>query len=571
MRCIGRIAILLGILVLAGGCGQTETTTTKAGPESSTVREPALYVSDTLGVDPGPTWLALAPQSRELYVGHLSYQSASGVVSIIDLDDRTLTDTLILPAAAGPEGSMTQVGTHPAEPVAYIVNDAASPELVVIDTETHETTTTVPLGIDDGGAIAVDPSGDALYLTDSATGSIVVLDSTTFEQVGSVEVGGSPVTITVDPSGRQLYVPDHNNNVVTVIDIDSLEVLATVSTHETPWWVAVDESTGTALVNHLNDASLLVFDTTSFETRTDIRLPSPATAVAVDKEAGAIYTPLAGFQPDGTVLVLDSSTGEEIGTVTVGMLPMGVVVDPPTGMVYVANRDAGTISVLTSDADDSTDQPGPSGEARAADPGAELTLLTEVDFSTLDGFEPFVEEGQDATGAPTTFTAQLVDGRMRFAETGTDAMYVTEGLGLPPTPAIKVEATLGFAEPDPSLPETAIGGVLVWAENGEGYGLVCAADGSGHLLLLGSDHTSVLESYDAACGSDNTIALEVTGELVTGSDGLSIDLPGAGRILSMPGTVMGPFIDVGFMTAAGTTEADAPALDVSSYTVWIGQ
>ena len=571
MRCIGRIAILLGILVLAGGCGQTETTTTRAGPEPSTERAPALYVSDTLGVDPGPTWLALAPQSRELYVGHLSYQSANGVVSIIDLDDRTLTDTLVLPAAAGPEGAMTEVATHSSEPIAYVVNDAASPELVVIDTETHETLETVPLGLDDGGAIAVDPSGDTLYLTDSATGSIVVLDSTTFEQVGSVDVGGFPVSITADPSRPQVYVPDPDRNTVSVIDTDTLKVLATVSTHDTPWWVAVDESTGTALVNHLNDASLLVFDTTRFDTRGDIPLPTPATAVAVDAQAGVIYAPLAGFDADGTVLVLDSSTGKELGTVTVGTLPVGVLVDPSTGLVFVANRDAGTVSVLTSDPAAATDQSAPSSDARAADPSAELMLLGEVDFSALDGFEPFVEEGQDATGAPTTFTAQLVDGRMRFAETGTDAMYVTEGLGLPPTPAIKVEATLGFVEPLESVPGTALGGVVVWAENGEGYALVCAADGSGLVLLLRSDHNSVLESHAAECGPVNTIALEVTGELVTGSDGLSIDLPGAEGILSMRGTVMGPFVDVGFMTAAGTPGVDAPALDVSSYTVWVGE
>ncbi|MFF3503117.1 YncE family protein [Streptomyces sp. NPDC003247] len=63
----------------------------------------------------------------------------------------------------------------------------------------------------------------------------------------------------------------------------------------------------------------------------------------LDTQRNKLYVDNFG---DGTVSVINTSSGEITKTVTVGTFPLGVTTDSDTDTTLVANRTDGTVSVL---------------------------------------------------------------------------------------------------------------------------------------------------------------------------------------------------------------------------------
>jgi YVTN family beta-propeller protein len=70
----------------------------------------------------------------------------------------------------------------------------------------------VPFGI------AVTPDGKRLYVTNTASNIVSVIDTMTASVVATVAVGMLPVAVTITPDGTLAYVANRNSNTVSVID-----------------------------------------------------------------------------------------------------------------------------------------------------------------------------------------------------------------------------------------------------------------------------------------------------------------------------------------------------------------
>jgi YVTN family beta-propeller protein len=81
-------------------------------------------------------------------------------------------------------------------------------QLLVLDTESFETTDTVPLGTADPRDVRFVPSPDGatLYLLDTATSQLSVIDLATKQATASVTVGGSATALGVSGDGEYVVV-----------------------------------------------------------------------------------------------------------------------------------------------------------------------------------------------------------------------------------------------------------------------------------------------------------------------------------------------------------------------------
>ncbi len=140
-------------------------------------------------------------------------------------------------------------------------------------------------------------------------------------------------------------------------------VLATVRVGVHPIDLAVDARRGRVFVLNGGDAggggSVSVLDATTGRVRGTTPLGVVGVfdgfnlgqqALGVDSHTGRVFVLRAGKNPEtdaGSVAVLDAASGRLLGTVGVGVHPLGLALDERTGRVFVANGGGG-VSVLDS-------------------------------------------------------------------------------------------------------------------------------------------------------------------------------------------------------------------------------
>lgn len=123
-------------------------------------------------------------------------------------------------------------------------------------------------------------------------------------------------------------------------------LLASVRTVAGIGALAVDSSTHTAyvLAPRATQPSLIVVDDSTNSVKTTVNLSGDPDALAVDPTTNMVY--IANLNAN-TVSVLNGETNAIVATIPVGNYPTLVAVDPTTDTIYVANSTDGTISVIS--------------------------------------------------------------------------------------------------------------------------------------------------------------------------------------------------------------------------------
>lgn len=209
--------------------------------------------------------------------------------------------------------------------------------------------------------VAVNPNTGIIYVGNSVSDSVSVVNGSTNSVVAGFKVGGSPVSLAVNPSTNRIYVADGGSSTLSVIDGATNTVIDTVSLGGGPTSVAVNPTTdlvyvaqGTetapyGLVSVINGSTDTVIDS--------LAIGPEYQAIAVDPSLGRVYVATTevcsavenGIRqcgPNGAVAVLDGMVTRILANVTVGGGPVGLAVNPATHIVYVTNQNSGTVSVL---------------------------------------------------------------------------------------------------------------------------------------------------------------------------------------------------------------------------------
>ena len=141
---------------------------------------------------PGPNWeltvfpvgrgsegFDISPDLKEDWVAN----AQDGTVSIIDLASKKVTDTLEVNARGANRLKFTPDGK-----LALL---SAGPEVVVVDTATHQVIKRIHTG-GNGGGIQMQPDGARAYVATGGANYVTVIDLKTLEVVGKINAGGGP-------------------------------------------------------------------------------------------------------------------------------------------------------------------------------------------------------------------------------------------------------------------------------------------------------------------------------------------------------------------------------------------
>jgi YVTN family beta-propeller protein len=212
-------------------------------------------------------------------------------------------------------------------------------------------------------AVTADATTGTMYVADQGSGGVTVESEAQFSPVLNVPTGRNPDALALDPVTHDVYVADGTSpGSVTVIPGATCNAVTTDGCATTtisglgsePAGIAVDDADGTLYVADEGSGTLSVISETSGTVVGTVALGSNTSpvGVAVDSASHDVYVTEAASD---TVAVIDIATcdaavqtgcGKPVATIAVGADPNGVLVDPATDDVYVADTASSDVSVI---------------------------------------------------------------------------------------------------------------------------------------------------------------------------------------------------------------------------------
>jgi YVTN family beta-propeller protein len=264
-------------------------------------------VGDPIAVGHTPWGIAVNPSTNRVYVANRS----DDTVSVIDgATNAVLGDPIGV--GSGPLG----VAVEPITNTVFVANED-SHNVSVIDGATNAVVATSPVGFSPGG-IAANSSTGRVYVANS--GSVVVLDATTYAPVGSPIGVPNSNGVAVNAALNRVYVTDPIGNAVAVIDGADGTVVETVSVGDGPYELGVNSATNRVFVANFGDATVSVIEdlpeAAPEEPEEPEELPPPLPGETEDVPLqGGVCNPVATTYPDNT----------PIGTIADAVAPIAML------------------------------------------------------------------------------------------------------------------------------------------------------------------------------------------------------------------------------------------------------
>lgn len=202
-------------------------------------------------------------------------------------------------------------------------------------------------------AVAVNPFTDRIYVGGTYVDNNGVDQSEVVEICGnegkvnrtihiSSTTGDGILGLAVNLFTDELYVSNGSDDEIDVVR--SGVVSKRISLPGEPFGVAVNPLTS-QIYAALQNGNVSVINAKTKAITATTAIGASNAGIAVDLKNGDVYTTNLVFAESSTVGVL-SGTGAVVTNVSVGNSPIGIDVDPLTGLVFVANSQDGTVNVI---------------------------------------------------------------------------------------------------------------------------------------------------------------------------------------------------------------------------------
>jgi YVTN family beta-propeller protein len=281
------------------------------------------------------------------------------------------------------------------------------------------------------GYLAIAPNDRYAYIAHRAEGVVSVLDLTSLSVSTQIPIeAGPPQFVTFSPDGSRAYVTvyDEANTVhaVAFIDTATTKVLQTVDVGLRPYAPEVSPD-GTRLYVPLhNEARVQVLDTTSGEQVGSYPVPENPHWIAVSADGGRGYT---ANHESGVLSVLDLADGGRVLTeVPAGVAPHSVAISPDGSRVAVVSFGSSEIRLLDTATDVVLDT-GPVGRSPqdvAWAPDGRHLYTTDVDGDTMSVVDAATLDvtASPRPGSAPTSVAVSEDGERAYVTNRDDATVV---------------------------------------------------------------------------------------------------------------------------------------------------
>jgi YVTN family beta-propeller protein len=101
-----------------------------------------------------------------------------------------------------------------------------------------------------GNPIALSPDGSRVWVVNTTSDSVSVIDANTFFVIATIEVGMEPSSVAVRPDGAEVWVTNHVSDSVSIIDPSIHRVVATISPLDAKGVTTFDEPVGIAFASN---------------------------------------------------------------------------------------------------------------------------------------------------------------------------------------------------------------------------------------------------------------------------------------------------------------------------------
>ncbi len=312
-----------------------------------------------------PSDIVIDPESGYAYALN-AFDGAIGV-----FDGATLIDTINLPCVAAPAGS-SRVEPDGFNckyqgmylrflPVGFAIYaaDFQAAWLIAMFFGGFDTSspagapeiTTIPVGAGPQG-IDGDESSGQIYVANNGDGTVSVIDADTDTVTKTINVGGKPWTVKVDSVNGIAYVSNFTLDVVHVIDAATNTEVDTIDVGNGPTGMEIDHNAGTLWVTNFIDSTVSVVDlytsplavTSLTPTTIDLGAGTSPIDISLNEYTGRLYTANANGD---TASVINRTTRQVVASIDVGISPDAVAAHGKKDLIYVANHDVNSLSLIS--------------------------------------------------------------------------------------------------------------------------------------------------------------------------------------------------------------------------------
>jgi YVTN family beta-propeller protein len=191
--------------------------------------------------------------------------------------------------------------------------------------------------------VALDPDGKFGYITDGAANDVVVFDRSSLATVATIPAGTNPDGITYDPFSKTVWAFNGRSKSVTVIDTATRSVAATIALPGKPEFPQSDGQ-GHIFDNIEDKNSVVELDvkTKKLVATWSLNGCESPSGMAIDPPHHRLFSVCDG----GKMAVLDTESGKQIATASIGDGPDAARYAPKLELAFSSNGDDGTLSVV---------------------------------------------------------------------------------------------------------------------------------------------------------------------------------------------------------------------------------
>ena len=192
--------------------------------------------------------------------------------------------------------------------------------------------------------IAYDPFNGYIYVADSGSGTVSVINGTANTVIANISVGGRPWGVAYDSSNDYIYVTNYDSDTVSVIN--GTTVIANITVGLGPMGIVYDPSNGYIYVANYYSYTVSVINGATNTVIANIPVGSGPEGIAYDPSNGYLFVADSGSD---SVSVIDGANNTVIATIPLGTLtePTEIVYDPSNGYIYVTDTFSDTVSVIS--------------------------------------------------------------------------------------------------------------------------------------------------------------------------------------------------------------------------------
>ncbi len=340
--CVGLQQINVPLAASLAGAGRLEIAVSAGGNLSNTVETVVLPADSTRGRSRRIAGVTLVPNSRMALVP----DEADDVIRVVDLAQRAVVRTIVLPSGAQPSGvAVNDIGTL------GLVAERGRGTAGILDTVRNLVVSELPVG---AGPSAVAIAGGIGLVANQFADTVSLIHLARQQVVATIPVGRAPSSVASDSNGQFAYVANQESGDVSVIDIAAMSVVKTLKLGQNarPRTLRLIPSTNFAAVTEPSMAAegrVEFLDITS----------GLVTALSAnpDRSGGSADMAVSGSnayfanQAAGTVSVatLRTDSGISLSNSKVITLEPGtraLAVDRANNLLIAANQGAGSLSLV---------------------------------------------------------------------------------------------------------------------------------------------------------------------------------------------------------------------------------